>query len=42
MLKICHYLSYKGHFHLFVQGKTNACFGRLRTILEVSGGFAEL
>ena len=39
MLKIWHHLSYKGHFYLCVQRKTNAVFGRLRTILEVSGGF---
>ena len=39
MLKIWHYLNYKGHFYLCVQWKTNA---RLRTFLEVSGGFAEL
>ena len=41
MPKIWHYLNYKGHFYLCVQRKTNA-FGRLRTILEVYGGFAEL
>ena len=42
MLTIGHYLNYKGHFYRCVQRKTNAFFGRLRTILEVSWGFTEL
>ena len=42
MLKIWHYLNHKGHFYLSIQWKTNAFFGRLRTILEASGSFAEL
>ena len=42
MLKIRHYLNYKGHFYLCVQWKRMRFFGRLRTFLEVSGGFAEL
>ena len=29
-------------FYLCIQWKTNAVFGPLRTLLEVSGGFAEL
>ena len=36
MLKIRHYLNYKDRFYLCVQQKTNAFFGCLRTILEVS------
>ena len=39
MLKISHYLNYKGHFYLCVHQKTNTFSGRLRTILEVSGRF---
>ena len=35
MLKIWHYLNYKGHFYLYVQRKANALFGRLWTLLEV-------
>ena len=42
MLKNWHYLNYKKHFYLHVQQKRNAFFGRLRMILEVAGGFAEL
>ena len=42
MLEIWHYLNHNGHFYLCVQRQTNAFFGRLRTILEVSEGFAEL
>ena len=42
MLKIRHYLNNEGHFYLCVQWKMNAVSNVLRTLLEVSGGFAEL
>ena len=42
MLKIWHCLDYENNFYLCVQQKKNASFGRLWTLLEVLGSFAEL
>ena len=44
VLKILHYLNYKDHFYneFVCPAENKSVFCRLRTILEVSGGFAEL